>query len=72
MGLDTKYDIDQMMEEWRINGFVVFKDLIRQKQLTVSLRRGYRFGIATLSGRESIRPAVIIAITYVYHLSALL
>ncbi len=28
MGLDTKYDIDQMMEEWRINGFVVFEDLI--------------------------------------------
>ena len=28
MGLDTKYDIDQMMEEWRINGFVVFDDLI--------------------------------------------
>ena len=28
MGLDTKVDIDQMMEEWRINGFVVFEDLI--------------------------------------------
>ena len=28
MSLDTKYDIDQMMEEWQINGFVVFEDLI--------------------------------------------
>jgi len=28
MGLNTKYNIDQMMEEWRINGFVVFEDLI--------------------------------------------
>ena len=28
MSLDTKYDINQMMEEWRINGFIVFEDLI--------------------------------------------
>ncbi len=28
MSLATKYDIDQLMQEWRINGFVVFEDLI--------------------------------------------
>ena len=22
------YDVDQLLEEWRINGFVVFEDLI--------------------------------------------
>ena len=33
MSLDTKYDINQMMEEWRINGFVVFEDLIPTEKI---------------------------------------
>ena len=29
----TKYDLDQMMEEFRINGFVVFEDLIPHEKI---------------------------------------
>ena len=28
MSLIATYDINQLMQEWRINGFVVFEDLI--------------------------------------------
>ena len=28
MATATQYDVDQLMQEWRINGFVVFEDLI--------------------------------------------
>ena len=30
---ETTYDIDQLMEEWRINGFVVFEDLIPEEKI---------------------------------------
>ena len=33
MSQTTTYDIDQLMQEWRINGFVVFEDLIPVEKL---------------------------------------
>ena len=33
MGVTAGYDIDQMMQEWRINGFVVFEDLIPHEKV---------------------------------------
>ena len=33
MGLTAGYDIDQKMQEWRINGFVVFEDLIPHEKI---------------------------------------
>ena len=32
MGLTAGYDIDQKMQEWRINGFVVFEDHDRARE----------------------------------------
>ena len=33
MGLTAGYDIDQKMQEWRINGFVVFEDMIPHEKI---------------------------------------
>ena len=33
MGLTMGYDINQMIQEWRINGFVVFEDLIPHEKV---------------------------------------